>query len=165
VRCAEPAQLTSTICMPWRLTYGLHFGDGNYSDVELTVTEVSTDTSLVGRFLVMEGSVSHGYHAAKDPSTGLAWNAYFTGGDKPKSLNNNAGGRLNLAARVVADGINSSPRVELRSIFPVARTTTVFGSRFMIPAYDPDGGIIRVTMGDALDHGGGGLYALNPVYP
>ena len=52
------------------------------------VEGVSTDTSLVGRYILMEGTVSHGYHAAMDPSTGgqLPWNAYFTAGGKTCKL-------------------------------------------------------------------------------
>jgi len=93
-----------------------------------------------------------------DPATGLPWAAYFTGGDKPgvAKLNNNAGGRVSLGVRVLADGVNSSPRVEVRGIFPVARDigSPLHSARFMVPAYDPDGGAVSVTLGDAQDHGG-----------
>ena len=153
-RCADPTILASSECVPWWSTYGLHWGDGNVSDVVLTVTEVTTDTSATGRFVVMEGSVSHAYGSKLDPSTNAAWRPFFAGGQKPDALNNNAGGRFELAAAVVADGANASPRVETRAIFPVARESTDFGTRFMLPAYDPDGGSISVTVGDALDHGG-----------
>jgi len=120
-------------------------------------TQVSADTSAVGKFIVMEGSFSHGYASALDhsaDSAGVSWSAFFTGGDKPADLNNNAGGRINLGARVVANGINSSPRVELPSIFPIARSTSNYGARLMLPAYDPDGGGISLSIGTADDHGG-----------
>ena len=60
-RCVDPAQLTAATCVPWHLTYGMHFGDGNASAVELTVIEVSADLSDVGGFVVMEGTVTHRY--------------------------------------------------------------------------------------------------------
>ena len=82
---------TSNGCLPWAEAYGFYAGDGASKDVEVTVTESTSDVlSPLQNYIVGSGVFTHAY--ASPDNEGEAWVAHFSGEGRDSNLANNAGG-------------------------------------------------------------------------
>eukprot|EP00873_Tetraselmis_striata_P017927 jgi/Tetstr1/438191/TSEL_026791.t1 len=166
-------------CTPWAQANGFFFGDTVYSyfteGVVLNIEAVDHEFSMLGN--AIRGTSDPIRHIYPAPSNaGKPYIAYFTGGNRLSTLNNNADGRFRLEVGVSfnmefgADG----RRLYLKNRSPVASTMPIMpvlyqdgGFQFQIAAIDPDMGDpdladqVRFFLGNRNEMGG---VLGNPVY-
>lgn len=135
-------------CAPWYDTFGFFFGDGDFHDIELRITDVNHDDAKTGNFLYGVTSILHNYPSPKK-SDSEPWIAFFTGGNRlnyiDSRLNNNNQGRYRIETVVNIQGDNHSPIATALPVVPVpytGRSANLQGlgmmATFEVAAYDPD---------------------------
>jgi len=146
VPCETSDNVDPDYCSPWSQTYGFFFGDDNYTDIILTITDINHEDNYYGNFLLGTSFFEHTYSAPKkDKKT--PWTAYFTGGNRiaysTDALNNNGQGRFRLEITINIQGfVNLSPTATSFPVLPVPYTGrggwSAYGmlSTFQISAYD-----------------------------
>ncbi|GBG58751.1 hypothetical protein CBR_g151 [Chara braunii] len=124
-------------CAPWSEAYGFFFGDGETWDMELTIDAVNFETNQLGNYLRGHSVFRHRYKAPKNLAFNTPWVAYFTGGNRIRSLNNNKEGRYRLETTVNIQGPNRSPIATNIPVLPVPYEQSE-NATFQIAAFDPD---------------------------
>jgi len=151
-------------CTPWSEVFGFFYGDGgfNIEGIVVKVTEIDFDNTVLGNsFRGTSTKFKHLYDAGYLTGT-TPFTAYFTGGNRLRSLNNNPQGRFRLETAVKfnpADPLNASPIGGQIPMLPVPYTVYP-GAMFQIPAYDRDGDQVRFFLGNQQEQGG---LLLNPT--
>eukprot|EP00239_Pterosperma_sp_CCMP1384_P004716 CAMPEP_0197855464 /NCGR_PEP_ID=MMETSP1438-20131217/26697_1 /TAXON_ID=1461541 /ORGANISM="Pterosperma sp., Strain CCMP1384" /LENGTH=1343 /DNA_ID=CAMNT_0043470583 /DNA_START=38 /DNA_END=4069 /DNA_ORIENTATION=+ len=137
----DPTKSVKT-CTPWSEVFGFFYGDGTFNSdgVVLQVTNIDFEDTLMGNFFRgTSKTFTHTYPAAY-PKVGQPYTAFFTGGNRITTLNNNADGRYRLEINVWFRSDypdNASPISSMIPLLPVPYTPAP-GLRFQVPAYDPD---------------------------
>ena len=143
VPCESPDDTQADYCSPWFDTYGFFFGDGYTHDVVFSVSHVDATDSTTGNYVKAVATFEHTYPSNKK-SVDEPYIAFFTGGNKLDSLNNNKAGRFRLETSVNIQGDNRSPVASFVPILPVPYTgrsvMSAYGymATFKFVAYDPD---------------------------
>ncbi|KAK3237965.1 hypothetical protein CYMTET_51988, partial [Cymbomonas tetramitiformis] len=147
-------------CSPWSITFGFFYGDGAFNNegVVFKITEINHEDNLVGHFFRgTSHTFTHTYPAASSDGTGVVYTAFFTGGNRISTLNNNANGRYRLEANIVFNPNfpdNKSPISSQIPLLPVPYTAYP-GAKFQVPAYDPDReDSVRWFLGTQVEMGG-----------
>lgn len=144
-------------CTPWSDAYGFFFGDGTFKNDGLVfdVTEVVHGSGLLENMVRLRSQkFSHVYSAATTTEGG-AWTAFWTGGNKANTIENNKLGRFRLEVGVRFDGGvgNASPVITAPPVIPVLYQDG--GAKFTIPAHDPNSGdTVAFFLGDQDEQGG-----------
>ena len=156
-QCSSPLKTSPTTdgCLPWTEVYGFYAGDGGNKDVEITITDSTSDVySPLANYIIGKSVFTHTYASAENG--GEAWTAYFTGGDRDPSLLNNAGGRFRLETTVKISGTNRSPIASVIPIIPVPKSATA--AQFQIMGYDLNALTTTPTVRDGGEREYGGVY-------
>eukprot|EP00854_Cymbomonas_tetramitiformis_P001562 gene1562-2195_t len=158
IPCEADENDTPDYCSPWSSTYGFFFGDGNVTDIVLTVIEVDFEDTSVGNYIRAKSVFQHQYPTSKDYSQfeayGRPWTAFFTGGNRitrtKDFLQNNGNGRFRLEITVnivrSPEGVNNhSPIATSIPVLPVPyngrdglNSPNGMLANFELSAYDPD---------------------------
>ena len=157
-QCSDPLELapTSNGCLPWAEAYGFYAGDGASKDVEVTVTESTSDVlSPLQNYIVGSGVFTHAY--ASPDNGGEAWVAHFSGGGRDSNLANNAGGRFRIETTVKIGAGARSPTASFIPIVPIPKTSGT-AAQFQILAYDLSDLTKALTARDATAAEYGGVF-------
>lgn len=141
--------------------FGFFFGDDSEEkywadEVVVDVVDIEHDDSLQGNYF--RGTslpVTHEYASAD--YGGRPYTAFFTGGNRIGTLNNNAFGRFRLEVNVMfRDGPNIANRSPVGAQIPVLPVPYGgnAGTKFQVLAYDPDNDEVRFFLGSQTEQGG-----------
>ncbi|KAK3287761.1 hypothetical protein CYMTET_4743 [Cymbomonas tetramitiformis] len=147
VPCEEDDNVDPDYCSPWSQTYGFFFGDGEYTDIVLTIKEVEREMTVDGNYILATSEFQHQYSSNKK-ATIRPWKAFFTGGNRisltENGLQNNGQGRFRVEITVNIQEYNHSPIATSFPVLPVPYAgrgeISAYGmmASFRISAYDPD---------------------------
>ena len=121
----------------------LNFGDGQSTNIALTVTSINAAQDL----FVGTETIDHTY------TTPGTYTAFIDGSARSSALVNNASGEFRMETAVNAGTSNFSP---ITSLEPIIQVSQGGGSQFQIPATDPDGDNLTYRLATSSEAGGAG---------
>ncbi|KAK3249087.1 hypothetical protein CYMTET_41473 [Cymbomonas tetramitiformis] len=151
--CTDPLDLVGNGCEPWNEVYGLYFGDGTGSAIDLEIySVVDAEGGGLGDYVVGHGTLPKAYASPYDVANDAVWTAFFMGGDRLGYLENNYNGLFRLETTVDLRTANEPPQLMMLPILPVPYTQGY--AEFDINAIDPDGDSLSFSEGTSEQYGG-----------